>query len=186
MRPLIAIALLVVAPAIASAENEPAPERGGIAIEGELGVGVLGASNPIDADLDAAVVAMAGRLGGFVTPRLSLMAVAGLMTGEFDDPDFNGPGGDLTELYLGAALRFWASPKVWLEGQLATSRLIVDRLGFDQEEVFAGARIGVAGGVVLFEGQRLNLDGRLGLATAGYDNEISSGSLWLGVGLTTR
>lgn len=181
------VALVVAAPAIAAAQGAaPPPQRSGLAIEGELGVGVLGASNPAAEDLDTVGAVVSGRLGGFVSPRLCLLVLAGVTTGEFEDPDFGGPGGNLSELYLGAALRLWTSRRLWLEVNVATTRLIVDRLGFADEEVFAGGRIGGTAGLVLFEGQKLNLDGRLGLATAGYHDEVSSGSLWLSVGLTTK
>jgi len=183
---LVAIALLAPATALAQGAPETARTRGGLALEGELGLGGLNSQNPSDVDLSSFGATATGRLGGYLTPRMMLMVMAGVTSGDFEDPDFVGPGGTLAELFLGASFRYWVSEKFWAEANLSSSRLVIERLGRVDEQVFAGTRLGLTGGFVIYDGQRLNLDGRLGFAFGGYGNDVRSSSLWVSIGLTTK
>lgn len=176
---------LVSAPALAAAEApepEPEPEPRGLLLEGELGFAAMSASQSGDDQLDAIGTTTVGHLGGFLTPRTTLFVLAGISSGSVEDDIGN--SSSLIEAYLGAGFRFWITSKLWSEASLSTARLATDAAFGDA--TFSGARFSLAGGYTIYEGQRLNLDGRLGVSGAGYDADVASSSLWLALGLTNR
>jgi hypothetical protein len=178
--------MMVAAPLVAdaqSAPSEPARERAGLILEGELGVAAIGAGSEGE-KVDGSAIEIAGRFGGYLTPRTSLLLVAGVTSGGIDDPDTGAPGG-IAELYLGAGFRFWITERLWAQLDLATACLIVERPGF-VEQSFDGARFQLTGAYVVFEGQRLDLDARIGLAGGNYGDDVGSGSVLLGLGLSTQ
>ena len=173
---------LLCAPGLAAAEAEPSP-RSGLILEAELGLAVMNATTFLGDQVDVAGATVTGHLGGFLSPRTSLLILAGAAGGETDDAV--GELISVSELHLGVAGRFWMTPRLWAELTASTSRLVV-RESLGSESSVPGARLALAGGFTVYEGQQLNLDGRVGVSAGGYGSDGESSTLWLAVGLTNR
>lgn len=178
------VTLALCAPGLARAQPQPEPRpRSGLLLEGELGLAVLSSNQSFSDPLDAFGATAVGHLGGFLSPRTTLFVLAGITGG---DAETN--AGDIVsmnEAFLGVGFRFWLTRRLWAEASLSTARLGI-REEFGETLTLPGARFALAGGYTIFEGQRLDLDGRLGFAGGGYDTGVDSASMWLSVGLTTK
>lgn len=166
-------------------QAEPEPHRA--ARSGLIaGAGAGLAALSIDSFGDSRTAAggtVRGTLGGFITPRFALVLNAGFAGGDIRD-DAGDVQATATELFLGVGLRLWASTRLWIQGGVDTTRLLIDPIGaFGDTTRLDGARISGSGGYVVYQGQSLDLDLQLGLSGASYDANTSSATLWAALGL---
>jgi hypothetical protein len=178
MRRLVAAAVLALSwagPAAAQpyapAPPPPPAERSGILIGGGLGFGSFqvqyGDEEPEEYD-DA--FAWELRFGGMINPRLAL----GIdFFGTTQDEDIDGQQSSIYQWNIGAFVRWWAMPRLWLQGGIASARV---GAATDTDDVrYSGVGLTGAVGFELLHRRSYALDAGLRLAGAGYDTSDSLG-----------
>ena len=147
----------------------PPPQRGNIVLGGGIGVGGFsvqeGDGEPEDYD---EAFAYELRFGGMITPTLGLgVELFGLNQDETGD-DTSGESFDVFQRNIGAWVRWWVLPRLWLQGGIASARVGARSDSFDDVS-YKGIGLSGAIGFEVLHAPRYALDIGLRLAAAGYD-----------------
>lgn len=163
-----ALAALAGGPLAAGAEDEEA--RTSFLLGGGLGVG--GMSFSVDGEEavsydDATGVRL--EFGGFLAPQLAL-GVELVALGAQDEQD------DLRvfERSIGAWIRYWIIPRLWLQGGLASVRAGASS-DFEELPTYDGAQLSGAVGFEILHRPHWAIDASLRLGVAGYGDESDVG-----------
>jgi len=127
---------------------------------------------------------VSGHIGGFVGPRLALMAEAQGNAVTLSSDFYEGTT-TLVQSTLMFAAQYWVTPQLWLKGGVGFASLDLDNDDY-YEETHIDSGMALMGGVgfELLSSQRFSVDlqGRL-LAGSydGIDQQITSGSIGVGI-----
>lgn len=153
----------------------PPPARGNILLGGGIGVGTFAVQvGDQDAEEYDESFAYELRFGGMITPTLGLgVEIFGLSQ---DDaaPDETGEEFDVFQRNIGAWIRWWAMPRLWLQGGIASARVGAHSESFDDVS-YKGVGISGAIGFEVLHAPKYALDIGLRLAAAGYDTSDQLG-----------
>ncbi len=200
---LLVLAALLVAPAAASAQGYygggpggPGPStqlpggfhnRGGrIIYGGSFGLGGMhdSGSNVTtcgNCNYNPLAVSLAGHIGGFVGPRLALMA-EGQINAQTVSSDFY----DDTVLSMNTlmiAAQYWVTPQLWIKGGLGVSQLWADN-AYEVWDFGTGGAVMGAIGYEIMSARNFSIDlqGRLIQgAFNSLDDKVTSGTVGVGV-----
>lgn len=114
------------------------------------------------------------RFGGMISPRLGLGVELHGLTQDDAAPDDTGEEFDVFQRNLGAWIRWWALPRLWLQGGIASARVGARSESFDDVS-YKGVGASLAIGFEVLHAPRYALDVGLRLAAAGYDTEDELG-----------
>jgi hypothetical protein len=211
---LVAFGVLAVAADVASAQPggyyapqpgyAPAPQqlpggfhrRGGrIIFGGNVGLGGMSLNGQdldcVDCNYGTLSLQLAGHIGGFVGPRLALMAE---LQGNFQTLSSDRFTGDTTTLVQGALMfagQYWLTPQLWVKGGIGVSNLRTERSYYGdgvidevQEVPENGLAVMGAVGYELFSAPRFSVDLQGRIINGSYDqtdNNVSAASIGIGV-----
>jgi len=181
MRTLAAAAMLVLLGAGAASAQPyygpppppPEPSRGNIILGGGIGLGTfavqVGDEEPEDYD-DAFAYEL--RFGGMITPRVGLGIE--LFGWSQDDTEDGGEEFDVFQRNIGAFVRWWALPRLWLQGGIASARVGANSDSFGDVS-YKGVGVSFGIGFEILHAPKYALDIGLRVAGAGYDTEDELG-----------
>jgi hypothetical protein len=160
--------LVVVAPRAAAAQEADEEVRSSFMLGGGLGVG--GMSFSVDGDEQASYNDATGlqlAFGGMVSPRFAL-GIDLTWLGARDDmgPDELG----VFERSIGAWVRYWMIPRLWLEGGIASVRAGASS-DYEDLPTYDGAQMHGAVGFEVLHQVHWSIDVSLRLAAAAYGDE---------------
>lgn len=170
-----ALLALLVHPLAAGAQDVQGEEdvRSSFLIAGGLGLGGMTFSvegeDVVSYD-DAVGIQLA--FGGMLSPRFAL-GVDLTALGASDDND----GGDELRVFeraIGAWVRFWPIPRLWVQGGLASVRAGASS-DYEDLPTYDGAQLSGAVGFEVLHRTHWSIDIALRLATAGYGDESDVG-----------
>lgn len=205
MKKLIILALLF-APSLAFAQyySQPPPNStlpggfhnrtGRLMFGGSLG---LGAMNDDFGDIECTNCdygTLAGQgalhLGGFIGPRLALMAEVQGNAQTLSSDRYSGDTSTLVQGALMIAAQFWVTPQLWVKGGVGFARLQVERSYFgdgivDESSVPEnGLALLGAVGFELLSARHFSIDLQGRLINGSYDaidNNVTAGSIGIGI-----
>ncbi len=146
--------------------ESPVFERRGWFAGLEGGAGSFDADGRFEVSEERGAVVFGAHFGGMLTPRLGLMVLfagAGRTLQDVDDTS-------LSQLNLGIALQYWATPKVWIKAGLVSSHLALDIGGETVDETKGGGILAAAGYELLQRGNFI-MDAQLRLVTADHEED---------------
>ena len=142
-------------------ETDGEPERSGLVLGVNLGLGSLHGSPALEAGW---------RVGYMMTPRLAgLLEVSGAMAPTGGATSSNGVASGTfvsNQTFVGPAVQAWVRPRLWLRGGLGISSVLGTRDGDDLPERDVGAMF--AAGVHLAGSRGLTLDFQLSSRVTAY------------------
>ncbi|HUS66587.1 MAG TPA: outer membrane beta-barrel protein [Kofleriaceae bacterium] len=153
----------------------PPPTRGNIILGGGLGVGTFAVQvGDEEAEEYDESFAYELRFGGMITPTLGLGVELFGLNQDDAAPDDTGEEFDVFQRNIGAWIRWWAMPRLWLQGGIASARVGARSETFDDVS-YKGVGISGAVGFEILHAPKYALDIDLRLAAAGYDTESELG-----------
>ncbi len=171
------------------------PRGGRILFGGSLGLGAMSLNGEdvqcTNCDYSTASFAAAGHIGGFVGPRLALMA-EGQVNGQTIASDtFSGDTSVLTHAALMFAAQYWLTPQLWIKGGIGLSNLRVERSYYGDGIIDEVAEVPENGlallgavGYELFSAPHFSIDLQGRLINGSYDrtdNNVSAASIGIGI-----
>lgn len=205
---LLVLAALVLAPAAASAQGyygngggggyyaQPQPaaqlpggfhNRGGrIIYGGSLGIGGMhdAGSNVTtcgNCNYNPAAISFAGHIGGFIGPRLALMAEGQVNAQTVSSDLYDDTVLSMNTLMIAA--QYWVTPQLWIKGGLGISQLWADNAYEAWDFGTGGAVMGAIGyEIVSARNFSIDLQGRLIQgAFNSLDDKVTSGTVGVGI-----
>ena len=201
---LFVLLLMVVGPAIASAQSYYVGGGGGgypqepggfhyranrLTYGGSIGLGVMNDSgnritctnctyNPVAFEAD-------GHIGGMLNSRLALLFEVQL-NGQLISADTGTGPGDQTLVQSAAmlAVQYWITPQFWIKGGAGLSHLTVDSTYYGEAPGSDGVAVMGAAGFEIFSARRMaiELQGRLISGTYdGISDHITAGTVGIGI-----
>jgi hypothetical protein len=207
LRTLVASALVLAAPAVASAQpggyGAPPPayvqqlpggfhdRAGHLTLGVSLGLGGMKAeSGPIDCgtcDYNPITVGVAGHIGGMLNHRLALMLELQANAQTIDENRF----GETTTLVQMAAMfaaQYWVTPQLWVKGGIGGAHLQAQYDDFygplGEEPISDGVAVLGAVGYEILSARRYSVDLQGRLFVGSYDkldDQITSGTIGIGM-----
>lgn len=160
--------LFALGPRAASAQEQPEESRASFMLGGGLGFG--GMSFSVEGDEQASYNDATGiqlAFGGMVMPRLALgIDLTALLARDDMGPDEL----RVFERAIGAWVRYWMIPRLWVEGGIASVRAGASS-DYEDLPTYDGAQMHGAVGFEILHQVHWSLDVSLRLAAAGYGDE---------------
>ncbi len=143
--------------------------RDGWFLGGSIGLGNM-TTTTVDAGEDLGIFALNGHFGAMVTPRMALTVEIGADVYEYDQRDYHQTS--LVMGYIGLAVKYWATPKLWLKGGLTKAKSTLTSDGEIWQESEGAGFIGAIGYEIV---QRRNwtVDIQFRITAASYDEEAT-------------
>lgn len=160
----------------AAAAEEVEDARTSFLLGGGLGLG--GMSFSVDGEEEVSYDNATGlqlAFGGMVSPRFALgIDLTVLLARDEGGPGNGGEDLSVFERAIGAWVRYWFIPRLWVEGGLASVRAGASS-DFEDYPTYDGAQLHGAVGFEILHRPHWAIDVSLRLATAGYGDESDVG-----------
>jgi len=150
--------------------ERPEFERRGWFAGLELGVGSFAADGRFEVAEDRGAGLFGAHFGGMLTPRLGLMVLFSGAGQDLSNRNDYSSDATLSQINLGIALQYWASPKLWLKAGLVSSHLSLDEYGETVDEADGGGIL-AAIGYELYQSGRFILDAQLRMVNADHQED---------------